>query len=164
MAQQQDLGRVLRQRCDEAWGRFEAGEKREAYLKARSLLLEPLLSELLKAHCYMLLTSAEDDMAVEHGEKACALYLRGLDSASPVSAGFYSAHLKKARRLLEKAREREAEEKKRWVGMSPGEIVDAKIEEMLTELEAENKKAEERDGYGAGDDGSAGRQVFKQQP
>lgn len=62
------------------------------------------------------------------------MYLRGLDSASPVSAGFYSAHLKKARRLLEKAREREAEEKKRWVGMSPGEIVDAKVEMLLNTM------------------------------
>ncbi|KAK8210830.1 hypothetical protein IWZ01DRAFT_482891 [Phyllosticta capitalensis] len=128
--EQDNAGRLFATLCDQAWKDFRNGDHEGGYTQARQLLSEPRLGEFLEAHCHLLLTSS-DYMAVEHGEKAVALYQKFLDNAGPNSpTQYYEDLLTEAKRLLGKAREREAEEEKHLDGEAEVKAIVAAVEEM----------------------------------
>lgn len=77
-----------------------------------------------------------------HGEEAVALYQKLIDKGGPgAPLGYYNDLLAEARRLLERARAREAEERQRWAGMTDSQVTKAKVEEILDQLKKDDGEA-----------------------
>ncbi|KAK8210459.1 hypothetical protein IWZ01DRAFT_570833 [Phyllosticta capitalensis] len=138
---QENLGRTFEWLCEQAWSASNAGNHEEGYRQARRLLLEPQLGDFLQANCHLLLTSSDDKASV-HGEEAVALYQKLIDKGGPgAPLGYYNDLLAEAKRLLERARAREAEERQRWAGMTDSQVTKAKVEEILDQLKKDDGEA-----------------------